>query len=182
MAFSLSKIKVNPIAKPSTHPLGQQLSLRCLKGMILGLLACNFLAFLVLWQPEYLQLGSLQEEKVHWEEVLRVGLTNTRTFIPTMDQLPDMIEQCRDVFVKQDVNVVSLNVERFGERKETGKAASIDYASVRLRLLGQWEGIVTSLKALEEMQGVSIHAQEVLLTENGGEALLQIYFCTGEQV
>jgi len=77
--------------------------------------------------------------------------------------------------------VVSLSVERFGERREAGKGISIDYALVRLRLLGQWKGIATSLKVLEERREVGIHVQEVVLAKEGGEALLQIYYCTGEQ-
>jgi len=180
MAFFLSEIKVKPSAESSVPPLWRRITTRSLKGIMIGVLACNMIAFLMLYQPAYLQLCSLQEDKMHWEEVLRKGVSYTSTPIPTMDKLPDMIEQCRNAFVNQGVNVVSVNVERFGERREAGKGASIDYALVRLRLLGQWQGIVTSLKELEEMQGVGIHAQEVVLAEPGGEALLQIYFCTGE--
>jgi len=180
MAFFLSDIKVKPISESSAPPLWRRLSLRSLKSIIIGLLACNIVVFLMLCQPEYLRQRSLQEDKMHWEEVLRTGVSHPKTLIPTMDQLPDMIEQCRSAFVYQGVDVVSLNVERFGERREAGKGASIDYALVRLRLLGQWQGSVTSLQELEEMQGVSIHIQEVVLSEEGGEALLQIYFCTGE--
>lgn len=163
-----------------TPPLWQRLSLRKLKGIIVGALVCTVVAFLILWQPAYFRLRSLQEDKIHWQHVLRTGVTYTNSIIPTMDQLPDLIELCRGAFVNEGVDVVSLNVERFGERREAGKGASIDYALVRLHLLGQWKGIVTSLQALEGMQGVSIHAQEVVLAEDGGEALLQIYFCTGE--
>lgn len=179
MAFPLSEIKVKPIAKSFTLPLWQRLSLRSLKGIIVGVLACNVIAFMTLWQPAYFRLYSLQGDKKHWEEVLSTGISQTNTTIPTMDQLPEMIELCRGVFVNQGVEVVSLNVERFGERKEAGKGANIDYALVRLRLHGQWKGIVTSVKGVEEIQGVSIHPQEVILTEEGGEALLQIFFCTG---
>ncbi|EHQ88081.1 hypothetical protein [Desulfosporosinus youngiae] len=180
MAFFLSEIKDKTITESSVPFLWRRLSPRSLRGVIIGVLACNIMVFLMLCQPAYLRLSSLQEDKIHWEEVLRRGVSYTSPIIPTMDQLPDMIEQCRNAFVNQGVNVVSVNVERFGERREAGKGASIDYALVRLRLLGQWQGIVTSLKELEEMQGVGIHAQEVVLAEPGGEALLQIYFCTGE--
>ena len=179
MAFPLSEIKVNPITKSSPRPLWQRLSMGSVKSIIVGVLACNVIAFLMLWQPAYFRLCSLKEDKTHWEEVLRTGINQTNTTIPTMDQLPEMIEQCRGVFMNQGVGVVSLNVERFGERREAGKGASIDYALVRFRLHGQWKGIVTSIKGLEEIQGVSIHPQEVLLAEEGGEALLQIHFCTG---
>ncbi len=171
---------VKPIVNSSTHTLWQRLSLRSLKGIIMGILACTIVAFLILWQPAYFRLRSLQEDKTHWQDVLRTGISYNEIIIPTMDQLLDMIELCRSAFVNKGVEVVSLNVERFGERKETGKGASIDYALVRLRLLGQWKGIISSFKVLEEMQGVSIRVQEVVLTKEGGETLLQIYFRSGE--
>ncbi|SHI17509.1 hypothetical protein [Desulfosporosinus lacus] len=171
------------IKSPPTHsiyPFCQRLSPRTLKVIIAGVLICIAGAFLALWQPAYMRLGSLQEEKAYWQDVRRKGMTQPNTIIPTMDQLPDMIELCRHTFADVGVDVVSLNVERFGERREAGKGARIDYALVNLRLLGQWPGIVTSLAALEKMQGISIHVQEAVLSEAGGEAILQIYYCTGE--
>ena len=189
MAYSPSEINLyrslEPSVMPPTISLFKRLSLRSMKGITLGILLCTVLGFLLLWQPAYLQLQSLQEEKTYWQNILRTGVINTKTdteaaTIPTMDQLPDIIEQCRGALVKEGVNVVSLNVERFGERRETGNGASLDYGLVRLHLRGSWEGIVTSLKALEEAQEGNIHLQEVVLDREGGEALLQIYFCSGE--
>ncbi|MCB8816521.1 hypothetical protein [Desulfosporosinus shakirovi] len=164
----------------SIYPFWQRLSLGTLKVILAGVLICIAGAFLALWQPAYVRVGTLQEEKAHWQDVRRKGITQPNTIIPTMDQLPHMIELCRNAFADAGVDVVSLNVERFGERREAGKGARIDYALVNLRLLGQWPGIVTSLAALEKMQGISIHVQEAVLSEAGGEAILQIYYCTGE--
>ena len=191
MAYFSSVTKSKPLLAPSAIPLFQRLSLRSVKGIAVGFLLATSLAFLLLWQPAYHQLRSLQKEQTHWQQVLSTGVTNTNTkkdtktdtkvaAIPTMDQLPDIIEQCRGAFVKEGVLVFSLNVERFGERREIGKGASLDYSLVRLHLRGSWEGIVTSLKALEETQEGNIHLQEVVLDAGGGEALLQIYFSTGE--
>ena len=185
MAYSSSEINVKRLVEPSANPLFQRLSLRSVKGITVVFLLCTVLGFLLLWQPVYLQLRSLQNEKTYWQQVLRTGVTNTKTdtkaaTIPTMDKLPDIIEQCRGAFVKEGVDVVALNVERFGEQRETGNGASLDYGLVRLHLRGNWEGIVTSLKALEETREGNIHLQEVVLDAEGGEALLQIYFCTGE--
>ena len=185
MAYSSSEINVKRLVAPSAILLFQRLSLRSVKGITVGFLLCTVLGFLLLWQPAYLQLRSLQNERTYWKQVLSTGVTNTKTdakaaTMPTMDQLPDIIEQCRGAFVKEGVDVASLNVERFGERRETGNGASLDYGLVRLHLRGNWEGIVTSLKALEETQEGNIHLQEVVLDAEGGEALLQIYFCTGE--
>ncbi|KGP76981.1 hypothetical protein JT05_01705 [Desulfosporosinus sp. Tol-M] len=185
MAYFSSEINIKHLEKPSAIPIFQHLSLRRVKGITGAFLLATVLGFLLLWQPAYLQLRSLQKEENYWQNVLKTGATNTKTdtkaaTIPTMDQLPDLIEQCRAAFVKEGVDVVALNVERFGERRETGNAASLDYGLVRFHLHGNWEGIVTSLKALEETQEGSIHLQEVVLEAEGGEALLQIYFCTGE--
>ncbi|TGE34215.1 hypothetical protein [Desulfosporosinus sp. Sb-LF] len=188
MAYSPSEIKVKPIVCPSLICLIKQLSLRNIKRIILMSLACTIASFLILWQPAYLHLRALQKEKIYWQNVLQAESVNTEgddrpSIVPTMDQLPDMIDQCRNVFIKESVNVFALNVERFGERLEIGKGVSLDYGLVRFRLRGPWEGILRSLKILEEMQGVSIYVQEVVLDSQGtegGEALLRIDFCTGE--
>ena len=160
--------------------LFQRLSLRSVKGIAWGALVCTVSAFLFFWQPAYLRLRSLQKEIAQEQHDLKPGETFTKTPIPTMDQLPDMIEQCRGTFEKEGVNVVTLNVERFGERRETGNVESLDYSLVRLHLSGKWEGIVASLTALEETQEGSIHVPEAILDAAGGEVLLQIYYCMGE--
>lgn len=185
MAYSSSEIKIKRLLEPSVILLFQSLSLRSVKGITVFFLLSTVLGFLMLWRPSYLKMQSLHAEENHWQYVLQTGVTSTKmdtkaVIIPTMDQLPDIIEQCRGAFIKEGVDVVSLNVERFGERRETGNGASLDYGLVRLHLRGNWEGIVTSLKALEESQEGNIHLQEVVLDAEGGEALLQIYFSMGE--
>ena len=187
MTYSPSEINLQQglepsVIPPATIPLFQRLSLRTVKGISLGFILCTVLGFLLLWQPTYLRFRSLQKEKTYWQST---GVTNTKTdskavTIPTMDQLPDIIEQCRGALVKEGVDVISLNVERFGERRESGNGANLDYGLVRLHLRGSWAGIVTSLKALEETQEGNIHLQEVVLDAEGGETLLQIYFRTGD--
>ncbi len=152
------------------------LSLRSMKGITVGFLLATCVGFLLLWQPAYQHLRSLQREKTYWQEVLEMGVGNNLSAMPTMDQLPDSIEQCRRVFVKEGVDVVSLNVERFGERRDTGNVKKLDYSLVRFHLSGTWKGIVTALKDLEEQPAISIHVQEVILEADGGETLLQIYF------
>ena len=184
MAYLTGKLKFKPFADklsslPSTS-LIQRFTLRGVQGMAVAILACTVLAYLVLWQPAYLRLRTLQKETTYWQHESKLGATNTRTTIPTMDQLPDMIEQCRQAFEKEGVKVVALNVERFGERRETGNGAGLDYGLVRLHLRGNWESMVTSLKALEETPEGNIYLQEVVLDTEGGEVLLQIHFRTGE--
>ena len=185
MAFLSSRLNLQRLGKATVSPLLQRLSVRSIKGIAAGFLLGIVLEGWLFWQPAYLHFRLLQQEKAYWLHVLRIGVINTKTdpivaAIPTMDQLPDLIEQCRGEFVKTGVDVAALNVERFGERREAGKGASLDYSLVRLHLQGNWEGIVTSLKTLEEIQEGNIHPQEVILDPEGGEALLQIYFRSGE--
>lgn len=163
----------------SIHLLWQNISLRTLRLINLGIIICMAAGFLCFWQPAYLRLGSLQQDKTHWQDLLSQGMTESDTVIPAMDQLPEMIELCRKAFEHVGVDVVSFNVERFGERREAGKGARLDYALVRMRLAGQWEGIVRSVETLEKLPEAGIQAQEVVLAEEGGEVLLQIYFGTG---
>jgi len=182
---SVTKAKPKPLVESAAPPLLQRLTVRSVQGITALFLLGTICGFLLLWQPAYLQWRSLQREENHWQEVLKTGLTNSKTdnktvAIPTMDQLPDIIEQCRGVFVNAGVVVAALNVERFGEQPKTVNGASLDYGLVRLHLSGQWVGIVTSIKALEETQEGNIHLQEVTLDALGGEALLQIYFSMGE--
>ncbi|SPF33042.1 conserved hypothetical protein [Candidatus Desulfosporosinus infrequens] len=171
---------------PAAKPFLQRLSLRSVKGISVGFLVSTILGFLLFWQPAYFQLRALHKRKIYWQNILRSEVMNIKTdpkvaTIPTMDQLPDLIDQCRSLFVKEGVDVVAFDVERFGERLETGKGGSLDYSLVRLHLRGNWEGIVHSLKALEETQVGNIYLQEVVLDAEGGETLLQIYFRTGEE-
>ena len=184
MAYFSSVAQSNSLVKPSAMPLLWRLSLRSVKGITLFFLLATISGFLLLWHPAYLKFLSLQREDTHWQDVMKTGITNGQTdpltaTLPTMDQLPDLIEQCRGAFIKEGVTVAALNVERFGEQRETARGASLDYGLVRLQLSGPWEGIVTSLKALERTAQGNIHLQEVILKAEGGEALLQIYFFMG---
>ena len=97
MAYFSSVTKSNPLPDTSQLPLFQRLSLRTIKGIAGGLLLITSLGFLLFWQPAYLQLQLLQKEKSYWQQVVRTDVSNSKTdtkvsTIPTMDQLPDIIE------------------------------------------------------------------------------------------
>ncbi|SDH09526.1 hypothetical protein [Desulfosporosinus hippei] len=156
------------------------LSLHSLKIIIFSIFLGNAVVYTTLCQPAYFKLMALKEETNYWQDVSERDVTQNKSIIPTMDQLPDMIELCRHTFVDNGVYVASLNVERFGERREAGTGAALDYALVRLRLVGQQEQITSSLEALEDNKEISVHIEEVLLAEGKGETLLKIYFSTGE--
>ncbi|AFQ43029.1 hypothetical protein [Desulfosporosinus meridiei] len=156
------------------------ISLGSLKIIIFSIFLSNAVVYTTLCQPAYFKLMALKEETNYWQDVLERDVIQNESIIPTMDQLPDMIELCRHTFLDKGVDVASLNVERFGERREAGTGATVDYALVRLRLVGQQEQIPSSLEAIEDNKKISVHIQEVLLAEGKGEALLKIYFSTGE--
>ncbi|WP_407308276.1 hypothetical protein [Desulfosporosinus sp. SB140] len=173
-----SGLKISMISHPRKIPIKK------VKGIVVALLLCTTLGFALLWQPAYDHLQGLKKEKNYWQKVLKTGVDDTgglsRGMIPSMDQLPDIIEQCQDAFGKEGVKVAALNVERFGERNESSLGVSFDYTMVRLHLQGKWENIVPSLNTLEDLREGIIHVQEVVLDAEGGEVLLQIYCYTGK--
>jgi len=184
MAYFSGVTKFNALVEPSAIPFLQRLSLRSVKAIIAVFLLGTVCGFLMLGDRLTSSFGRYRGQETRWQDVLRTGITSTKTniktvAIPSMDQLPDIIEQCRGAFVKEGVAVLALNVERFGEQPKTADGASLDYGLVRLHLRGNWAGIVTSLKGLEATHDGNVHLQEVILNTQGGEALLRIYFSMG---
>lgn len=187
MAYSPKEFSLISWRKFSTRDFWQNLSLYSLKR-ISGLLAlCIVGGFILFWQPAYAQLRSLQKEKTYWQQALKAGETPSQAeatveAIPTLDRLPDLIEQCRGVFAKESVEVVSVNVERFGEQFKAGEGEglSLNYGLVRFRFQGAWEDIVSALQTLEENREAVYHCQEVVLNARAGEALFKIYFRGGK--
>lgn len=161
-------------------PVLKQISPRHIIGAAVGLLLSTALAFLFLWYPAYSHLQVLAAEKTHWQTMLSHGVPVNSIRVPQMEQLPELLEQCRNAFEKQGVKVKALNVERFGEQRETDQDIALDYALVRLRLNGPQREIVGVLKGLEERKDVGIQIQEAVLTPDGGETLLQIYLHAGK--
>lgn len=193
MAYFVNKIKTGSLANLLTTvsiiPLYQRISVRNLKGIIAVFFLCTMAAFLFFCYPLYLQLRSLQNEKIHWQNLLSQSISKTQTqnqtqttaktetCIPSAENLPDMIELCRRTFVEEGVMVDALDAESFGGRPGQGNAVNIDYGLVWFRLLGKWERIVAALQDLENKQEVRVHIQEAVLDQKGGEVHLQIYFC-----
>ncbi|MDQ7095771.1 hypothetical protein REC12_19450 [Desulfosporosinus sp. PR] len=161
-----------------------KISLNKVKGVAAGLLLCLTLGFLLLWRPAYDRSQGLQKEKDYWQHVIKMGRNERKPIFQSMllslDQLPDAIEQCRDVFQQKGVKVGALNVERFGGHNDESLKVSFDYALVRLHLQGKWEGIISSLNTLESVPDRVIYVQEIALAAEGGEVLLRIYCYTGD--
>ena len=90
------------------------------------------------------------------------------------NKLDNRTEEIKRIEEEQNLKLEKISGLTTEEAKELG----LDYGLIRLRLRGPWEGIITSLKVLEEMQEFSIHVQEVGLKAEGGDTLLRIDFCT----
>lgn len=133
---------------------------------------------LFLW-PVQARVNSSAAEKGYWQDVLASARGAEGKFpIPTTEDLPALVDSCREAFVAEGVMVKALNVERFGgtsgQTAETD--ASLDHALVRLHWSGSWTGIERALAELEKDGGLGITVAEVHLSTGGGDGLLQIYF------
>lgn len=142
-------------------------------------LILTFLICLVFGSVFYLlciEINSLQAEKEYWAEVLSSEISPEKGIeIPTSDNLPKIIELCQHCLAKNEIEITSFNVERFSGIQETSDSGGLDYANLRMHFLGKWQEIETGLNKLEHMDKQAIHVQEVILTPEGGEALLKIY-------
>ena len=140
-----------------------------------GLLAA-FLVVIFFCLPAYRQVRLLQQEKIHWQSVLQTGLAKPKYSIPALSQIPELIEQCRQGFVEAGVKVDAINVESFGAGTGERKGSQINSSLVRFHLLGTWPKICTALQKLEGAQAGNLEVQEAVLSAEGGDILLQIYF------
>lgn len=188
MAYSFSKNRLGSIMNFSQvqalYAKIQRIFHTKSKYICVVLLLCSLFGYIFIWRPAYLQVQSCEKTKSYWNQVLNVELKNDPMqnvidALPMMDQLPDIINQCRGVFVTSGLDVVGLNVEQFGEPRGKSQEVSIDYSLARIRLSGKPELIIAVIKELEDNQEFSIYAQEVVLDHEGGEVLLQIYFMSG---
>jgi hypothetical protein len=177
MAYFSGEFRLKSFLQASSRQTVQRYPLQRAKTVIIVFLLGTILIVSSLCYPAYLRIQQLQKEKGYWESIIKADAAEPPSLIPTMDQLPDLIDQCCAMFVKEGITVTAFNVERFGERRAAGKDNGLDYSLVRLHLHGQWTGIVAALKMLEETSPMRhIQVQETVLETEGGEALLKIYF------
>lgn len=122
------------------------------------------------------ELALLQEEKRIGEEVVLHAPKGEQTIVgPNVEELPTVINQCVQIFQKEDAEIRSFNLERFGEGVGS-QPSYLNFALVRFNLEGTWEGIQSGLKKIESLPDVAIRVQEAQLKSGGGEILLKIYF------
>lgn len=145
--------------------------------------------FFMLIRPLQHHINSLEKEKAHWREILTFPRERGHLFdIPTMEKLPNSIEECRSYFLEKGVEVKAFNVERFasangkeitndyGGANGSAVNAKFDYALVRMHWQGPWESIEKGLAKMEEAPDLGISVQEVLLDKDGGQGVFRIYF------
>lgn len=126
--------------------------------------------------PVFRGLELLQDEKRVWTEVfLHAPKEEPLEIAPRVEELPTMIDQCVRIFEKEDAEIRSFNLERFGEGAGN-QPSYVNFALVRFSLKGTWEGIRSGLGKIESLPNESIRVQEAQLSSGGGEILLKIYY------
>lgn len=175
----------------------------------LGLVSAGVFAFYPLYQEE----NRLQAEKAAWQAVQpdhfdpsELSSSSLIAGIPSLEQLPALMEACQAVFHEEGIEVSSLNVERIasdtggsvaqggpsalggttmqgGTSAQSGTAVQggtpgvlLNFALVRLHWKGTWAGIERGLVSLENNEKFRVRVQEVSLKQGGGEGTLEIYF------
>lgn len=136
-----------------------------------GLTLVSGVSIGILFQITSEKIVSQRQEISNWQEKINRQESFSMT-IPQLNDLPNIIEQCRAQFQTRGVNVGAFNVERFhGEKSGSG----LDYVLLRLHLQGEAKKIQTGLEQIEKMENQAIHVREVILKPDEGEVLLAIY-------
>lgn len=162
------------------------------RSLIIGIgisLAMGAAGFLLLIGPLKDRIISLETEKSYWQGLRSSPReTSQRFVIPTLDKLPDTIEECQTFFQAQGVTVKAFNVERFasatgneisnlrGRANGNEADAKLDFALVRMHWEGSWQNIEKGIAKMEEAPGLGITVQEVHLNQDGGQGVFRIYF------
>lgn len=157
----------------------RQILILGLSGAVVGFLSLGALLAL----PDKQRSAELEQEKAYWAQVLAGQSPDMYEAlspvepqigeIPTIEQIPYLIDRCSNLLVAAGVEVTSFNVERFAEKETDG--SPLDYALLRIYLIGSWPEIEAGLKKLET-SNLAVRVEELHLDANGGDALLKIYF------
>lgn len=143
-----------------------------LVGALLLLIVVGISLFF-LWQD----FTSLQEQKLVWDKAAMHTSKEASQSLPepVIEDLPLLIDQCIQIFQKEEVNTISFNLERLGDSGGS-KSPFLNSALVRFKLGGNWVGIECGLAKLETLPDQPIYVQEAQFEGEGGEILLKIYF------
>jgi hypothetical protein len=144
--------------------------------LFIGISMLLFILVLSSFFPLFARLETLEEQKhVGSETTTQRATQNERVRIPKVEELPTVIDQCLEIFLKEKVGIRSFNLERFGG-ESVSEPSTLNYALVRIKLKGSWDGIQRGLAEVETLPNQVIHSQEVKLSAEGGEIFLKIHF------
>lgn len=124
---------------------------------------------------------ALKTEKEFWQgQVTQQSSKTQNTILPTLLDLPSILEECQSVFEEERIHVVSVNLDRLEGAGENLTSADhpggLSYALFHFKLWGSWSGIEASFHRLENISDQAIQIQEVQLNAEGGDSILKIYF------
>lgn len=127
------------------------------------------------------KVQELKAEKELWQGQMKQQSSKGQSAtLPTLLDLPSVLEECQSLFEEQSVHVVSVNLDRLEEASVNPTSADhsvgLSYALFHFKLLGSWNGIETSFQHLENISDQAIQIQEVRLNAEGGDSILKIYF------
>lgn len=146
-------------------------------GIVSGAL---FLMGMTYW-PIHDKNQKLNVEKKYWlAQVERQRPEVQKTSFPPLMDLPTTIEQCERFFQEENVQVLSVNLDRImtvnKDPISPGQPTGLSYALFHFKLAGSWSGIETAFQRLENISNQVIQIQEVRLNPEGGDSVLKIYF------
>lgn len=125
------------------------------------------------------KIRQLSQEKQYWQvQMDQIPSKNKEVNLPSLLDLPPLIEACQNEFKEQAVQVASANLDRFGEETKTStdQGSGLSYALFHFKLKGSWSGIEAALKRIENIPDRTIQVQEVRLNSDSGDVVLKIYF------
>ena len=135
-------------------------------------------------RPALQNIESLEQERLSWEEVVSGKSSLDSLLLPRIEDLPDIVGLCQETFRAQGVDATSINMESVSGKGQTTtqkqnsaqNSETLEGALFRFRLKGSWPLILAAVSELEKHDSYAIHVQELILNENGGNLLLQIYY------
>lgn len=143
-------------------------------GVVILLMGMTYL-------PVQGKIRELRVEKEFWQGQVKQQPSKVQSVrLPTLLDLPSILEKCQSLFEEEQVRVVSVNLDRLeavsGNPTGTDQPVSLSYALFHFKLLGSWSGIEASFQQLENIPDQAIEIQEVRLNPEGGDSILKIYF------
>lgn len=183
-------------ATESTTTSGIRSLARTWQLMLAGIALVGIVLLILAWfklKPALNDIHSLTQEQIALTEVISDKSSHFSPAAqapPRIEDLPEIAGFCEETFQAQGVNIASINMENMGGKnltqgqkqynaqRQSGTQNSdlLEAASFRFRVKGQWPQILVAVSALESSDTYAIHVQELILDENGGNLLLQIFY------